>query len=59
MEQPPTYACGSSPWRDYKYNKSTSNAEEEKEILVQIRIFKARVKNQRQLLNINSSKSVP
>jgi len=25
MEQPPTYAwrCGSSPWRDYKYNKST------------------------------------
>ena len=33
MEQPPTYAsrCGSSPWRDYKYNKSTSNAVEEEE----------------------------
>ena len=31
MEQPPTYAwrCGSSAWRDNKYNKSTSNAEEE------------------------------
>jgi len=21
--------CGSSPWRDYKYNKSTLNGEEE------------------------------
>ena len=33
MEQPPTYAwwCGSSPCRDYTYNKSTSNAEEEEE----------------------------
>ena len=31
MEQPPTYDwhCCSSPWRDYKYNKSTSNVEEE------------------------------
>ena len=31
MEQPPTYAWrwSSSPWWDYKYNKSTSNAEEE------------------------------
>ena len=33
MEHPPTYdwRCGLSPWRDYKYNKSTSNAEEEEE----------------------------
>ena len=33
MEQPLTYAwrCSSSPWRDYKYNRSTSNAEEEEE----------------------------
>ena len=33
MEQPPTYSWrwGSSPWRDYKYNKSASNAEEEEE----------------------------
>ena len=33
MEQPPTYAWRwrSSPWRDYKYNKPTSNAEEEEE----------------------------
>ena len=33
MEQPPTYAwrCGSSAWRDYTYNKSTPNAEEEEE----------------------------
>ena len=30
MEQPPsTLDCGSSPWWDYKYNKSTSNADEE------------------------------
>jgi len=33
MEQPSSYAwaCGSSPWRDYNYDKTTSNAEEEKE----------------------------
>ena len=34
MEQPPTYAWrwGSSPWQDYNYNKSTSNAEEEEHV---------------------------
>ena len=31
MEQPPSYPwqCGSSPWRNYKYDKTTTNAAEE------------------------------